>query len=707
MPPRLRLPAALLALVALTALAAVVLWRDGTTAAAEESRAHARSAAAALEQRVAATTLAIQGVRSAHESGPVDRAAFLRLARLPLARAEVVALGWAPRVPAAQRSALETAEQIRILAPADAAATYPLLLREPPLGSADVPDLNSDPTLGEALRRARTDGEPRLSAPVRLPGDGRIGTYVFVPVYAPDVPARTPGERREALRGVVVGALASETLVAEATAGAPVRVTEGPAVLGGEPLEPGAVASAAVGDRTWTVAVAPVEPSRVAPLAALLAGLALTALLAIFHRRLARLTDAARRLQSTLAGEQRRAKQKLRAAEERVGETERAVALVADAADAVVLDVDGDGVITSCSAAARRVLGWAPDELVGSTVFELLHPDELLAPSGDRRRYRRADGAFVVLETSRIARHDALGFTRDVVYVLREPARESLLRSAAQRIGDAVALEPDPLELFEVVAEEAAAELDVPAVALVRFEAGGFGTVVGVSADDPSRLPPTGATVALDGETPAGRVFGEGAATDGAAPLRVGTRLWGALVAEGADLAALVELADLVQGAVGYADATARLRALATRDPLTNLPDERSFREQLRAEVRRAQRHGRALALALLELDGPVADSDLVDAARRLAGAVRGGELVARPGPATFAWLLPETGGLNGWVAAERARTALGNTVSAGGADLEGTTTADELLAAARVALDGARAAGGDTTFRYSSELAV
>ena len=44
MPPRLRLPAALLALVALTALAAVVLWRDGTTAAAEESRAQARRA---------------------------------------------------------------------------------------------------------------------------------------------------------------------------------------------------------------------------------------------------------------------------------------------------------------------------------------------------------------------------------------------------------------------------------------------------------------------------------------------------------------------------------------------------------------------------------------------------------------------------------------------------------------------------------------
>ncbi len=706
MPPRLRLPAALLALVALTAVVTLSLWREGTTAAAEESRTQARAAAVALEQRAAATTLALQGVRSAYESGPVEAATFLRLARLPLTRAEVVAVGWAPRVPAGERAAFEAAEQVRIIAPADAAATYPLLLRGPALGGADVRDLGSDPTLGEALRLARTAGEPRLSAPVRLPGDGRMGTYVFVPVYAAGEPARTPGERRDALRGVVVGALASDALVAEATGGADVRVTEGSAVLGGEPVETGAVARAAVGNRTWTVTVAPVAPARVAPLAALLAGLTLVVLLAVFHRRLARLTDAGRRLQATLAGEQRRAKQKLRAAEERVGETERAVELVADAASAAVLDVDGDGVITSCSAASRRLLGWAPDELVGSTIFELLHPDELLAPSGDRRRYRRRDGAFVVLETSRIARHDALGFTRDVVYVLRQPAAGALLRTPAQRLSDAVALEPDPLELFSVVVEEAAAELNVPAAALVRFEPSGVGTLVAAhdSAAAPSR---TGAVVVLDSETPAGRVYAERAATDGAAPIRVGTRVWGALVADRADLAQLVDVAALVQSAVGYADASARLRALATRDPLTNLHDERAFTERMRSELRRAQRYERALTLALFELDGAADEGLVLETARRLASTVRAGELVARVGPATFGWLLPETAGLNGWIAAERARATLPAAVSVGVADVEDVATADELHAHAQAALDAARRSGGATTFRYSAELGV
>src|SRR5688500_9006461 len=213
MPARFRLPAALLACVAVTAVVSAMLWRSESASVERSAQANARAAAAAIEERAVAATLAIQGVRAAYDSGPVEEAAFVRLARLPLARPEVVAVGWAPRVPAAERAALEAAEQIRIGAPLDAVATYPLLLREPALAGDDVADLGSDPTLGPALRLARTAGAPRLSSPVRLPGDGRIGSYVFVPVYAAGLPAETPGERRDALRGVVVGALATEILV--------------------------------------------------------------------------------------------------------------------------------------------------------------------------------------------------------------------------------------------------------------------------------------------------------------------------------------------------------------------------------------------------------------------------------------------------------------------------------------------------------------
>ena len=727
-PARLRLPAALLVCLVLTGLVSALLWRHETGSAQRQARANARAAAAAIEERAAAATLAVQGVRAAYDSGPVERAAFARLARLPLARPEVVAVGWAPRVPAAERAALEAAEQIRIGAPADAVATYPVLLREPALAGDDVPDLGSAPRGGRGLGLARRAVAPGLWAPVRRGGEGRIGAYVFVPVYAAGLPATTPGERRDALRGVVVGALATDVLVREATAGlghgAAVRLTEGAAVLGGAPVGPGPRAQAAVGGRAWTVAVAPASRSRLAPLAAALVGAALALLLGVFHRRLGRLSAAALKLQTTLVRERRRAQQKLRAVEERVGETERAVALLADAAAAVVLDIDGDGNIVSCSAAAERLLGYRPEELVGSTIYELLHPDDLLAPPSGPHRYRRRDGTFVILETSRLTRRDALGFTSDVVTVLREPAPDALLRTAAQRIADAVALEPDPIELFSIVTEEVAAELAVPAVSLVRFEATGFGTVVGACADSPDGTWLTGTTIDLDETTPAGLVYADGKATAGAAPLRVGARLWGALVASGADTAALVELAELVHGAVAYADATARLGALTTRDPLTNLPDHRAFQEQLRAEVRRAERHERALALVLVNLDGfrglnerhgrLAADRVLAETARRLGAAVRGGEVVSRLGADHFAWLLPETEGLNGWIAAERARRAVSSvpfegigavTASAGVCDLEDVGGPDELLSFAEVAVVHAKASGGDATFRYSDEL--
>lgn len=727
MPARLRLPAALLLCLLVAAAIAAALWRHENRAASELARTDARTAATAIEERAGAAMLAIQGVRSAYDAGPVEAPAFVRLARLPLARPEVVALGWAPRILAGDRAALEAAASIRIGAPADAVATYPLVLREPPLGGGDVPDLGSDPTLGRTLRLARTSGGPQISAPIRLPGDGRIGNYVFVPVYAPGLPASSPGERRDALRGLVVGAIAAEPLVREATSGlvgADVRVTEGAAVLAGEPVEPGATATADIGDRLWTVTVAPASPSHVGSLAAAGVGVGLALLLALFGHRLARLSAAARKLQSTLVGERRRSQQRLRAVEERVGETERAVALVADAVDAVVLDVDSDGLIKTCSAAATLLLGYAPEELVGSTIYELLHPDDLLSPPSGPHRYRRRNGSFVILETSRIARHDALGFTCDVVTVLREPGADALLRTAAQRIADAVALEPDPVELFSIVTEEAVVELKVPSAMLVRFETGGFGTLVGACADESATPPLTGTTLELDETTPAGRVFAEGKPTEGAAPLRVGARLWGALVAEGADTAALVELAELVHGAVAYADATARLGALTTRDSLTNLPDHRGFHEQLRAEVRRALRHERALTLVLVNLDGfrginekhgrLAADRVLAEAARRLAATVRQGEIVSRLGADHFAWLLPETEGLNGWIAAERARRALvalpfdgiGTiSASAGVCDLESVGGAEELLSLAEVALVHAKSSGGDATFRYSDEL--
>ncbi|NUT55905.1 MAG: diguanylate cyclase, partial [Thermoleophilia bacterium] len=132
----------------------------------------------------------------------------------------------------------------------------------------------------------------------------------------------------------------------------------------------------------------------------------------------------------------------------------------------------------------------------------------------------------------------------------------------------------------------------------------------------------------------------------------------------------------------------------------------------------------RALSLVLVNVDGFRAinaehgrlagDRVLAEVGRRLAATVRNGELVARLSADHFGWILPETEGLNGWIAAERARRAIAAapvdgvgvvTASAGVSDLEDAAGADELLAFAEVALAHAKSGGGDVTFRWSREL--
>ena len=697
MPARLRLPAALLLVALATATLSLVLWQIEKDDVRDEARERAQGVAAALEERTGAAVLALQGVRAGYDASPE---AFATYARVPLARPEIVAVGWAPRVPASERGRVEAGEQIRIGAPTDAAVVYPLLHQQPAPPTPDVLDLGSHPSLGEALRIARTNAEPRLSAPVRLEQDGGVGVFAFVPVFARDLPAATPGQRRDALLGVVAAALSADALVRAARSGLPdgleVRVTDGPTVLAHGPGGV-AVAHAHVGGRLWRISLAPAAASPVAPLGIAGAGLLLILTLVAASLR-------------------------LRRAASKVGEEQEARQLVADASDALVLELERDGIIRTCSAASLHVLGYEPWELIGTEVYALLHPDDLVSPPNGPQRYARKDGTYVVLEGRRLSRRDEHGLVAGLVTVLHPIAAPS--RTAEQRLRDAIALEPDPVELFSVVAEEVALDLEVPAVAVVRFETGGFGTIVGAHEPRGAATLVPGTTVSLEDDGPSALVFRTGQPAPGVAPIRIGARLWGALVAERGAPARLLELAVAAQPAIACADASAQLSALATRDPLTNLPDNRAFHEQLRAEARRAQRHERALSLVLINLDGfkrinaehgrLAGDRVLAEVGRRLAATVRNGEFVSRLAADHFGWILPETEGLNGWIAAERARRVLAATpieglghvtCSAGVCDFDQVGGSDELLALAEVALVHAKSSGGDATFRYSAEL--
>jgi len=121
-----------------------------------------------------------------------------------------------------------------------------------------------------------------------------------------------------------------------------------------------------------------------------------------------------------------------------------------------------------------------------------------------------------------------------------------------------------------------------------------------------------------------------------------------------------------------------QLRRLSATDRLTGLHNRGAFDERLAEEGSRARRHGRALTVAFLDVDGFKAFNDTHghaggDAALRAVAeicrrAVRRSDIVARYGGDEFALILPETSALEALGRLEEIRRTVAATpVLAGG----------------------------------------
>ena len=168
----------------------------------------------------------------------------------------------------------------------------------------------------------------------------------------------------------------------------------------------------------------------------------------------------------------------------------------------------------------------------------------------------------------------------------------------------------------------------------------------------------------------------------------------------------------------------ARLKLEAGTDGLTGLVNHRVFQERLRVEVVRAQRHGRPLSLAMIDIDEfkqlndtyghQVGDDVLEGVAAHLAAAGRTSDTVARIGGDEFAMLLPETDADAALVVAERVHGRIrrdasnpngGITISVGVCDMQHVVSADDLFRFADGALFWSKTNGRDAICRYSPEL--
>jgi diguanylate cyclase (GGDEF)-like protein/putative nucleotidyltransferase with HDIG domain len=163
------------------------------------------------------------------------------------------------------------------------------------------------------------------------------------------------------------------------------------------------------------------------------------------------------------------------------------------------------------------------------------------------------------------------------------------------------------------------------------------------------------------------------------------------------------------------------LAQFGTCDPLTrDLLSLRSFRAQLELDVKRAQRYRRPFSVALIDVDGFRAlnlrhgyangDAVIVAIARTINEGTRANDLGCRTGGDEFAILLPETPAEPAVVAMQRLLRSLEDlevrgvreiSVSIGVASFHEGDSGEGLLAAAREALEEARAAGGGQVALY------
>ncbi|MDX2222431.1 MAG: diguanylate cyclase [Rhodospirillaceae bacterium] len=112
------------------------------------------------------------------------------------------------------------------------------------------------------------------------------------------------------------------------------------------------------------------------------------------------------------------------------------------------------------------------------------------------------------------------------------------------------------------------------------------------------------------------------------------------------------------------------LRALALTDPLTGVPNRRTFEASGRREVERARRYAKPFSIIVIDIDHfkrvndtyghDVGDVVLKEVAKVCAAQLRGTDIFARFGGEEFIALLPETDLKAGMILAERLRQAVG-----------------------------------------------
>lgn len=197
---------------------------------------------------------------------------------------------------------------------------------------------------------------------------------------------------------------------------------------------------------------------------------------------------------------------------------------------------------------------------------------------------------------------------------------------------------------------------------------------------------------------------------------RVGVVTATSEVAGAFDMAAL-ELVKFIAATIALDIENVRLHRVAVTDPLTGAYNREFLVQRLPAEIEAAIERDRSLSVAMVDVDHfkavndqyghGVGDVVLAEVARRLRGAIRGGDILVRYGGEEFLVVLPKADAGRAWEVGERMRqrvcersfdvgdgVALMLRVSVGVAQWRTDETMPDLIERADTALYGAKDRG-------------
>ena len=336
--------------------------------------------------------------------------------------------------------------------------------------------------------------------------------------------------------------------------------------------------------------------------------------------------------------------------------------MLAEQSGDVVARMDMENRYTYVSPACERVYGWRPEEMVGRSAFDFMHPDDV----GARRRLRlelldgrdaataefrmRApDGAWVpVRGTIALVRgidgapEALLSTTRDM---RRRRAADEALRRATEQFTSAFAHAPIGMALVGVDGRFLRVNR-----ALCDLVAYAEDELLGMTFQDITHAEDLDADLALIEEI----LRGDRADyTMEKRYVRADGRVISALLAvslvsdaDGVPLHFISQIQDISE----RHELERRLREQAEHDHLTGLYNRRRFHEELRRQIGRVARNGEPAMLAMIDLDrfkdvndrdGHVAGDELLRAVgRALAARLRRSDTLGRLGGDEFAAIL-------------------------------------------------------------------